>query len=244
MRRAFRKVHVGFTLIEILVSIAVIAVLIAILVPVLSAARTNSRMTKSLAGLRQIGVGFEAYLRRYSGVFPVGREGDLYKTDESSSQTFGHFEFSTAWPVLTFEEMEFPEWSETIRGPWVKRTSRSRLETGYEYSCSFLARPEMWNPSVEPSMAMLGSVRESDVLFPTKKVLMWDRDVGRLKPDAPQDRGIASIPTPTLFVDAHADTLNPRDANPTEPNRLYTGYPWTLPAFHNTVDGVRGRDFK
>lgn len=234
----------AFTLIELLVSIAVVAVLVAILVPSLAAARTKSRMTKSLANLRQIGIGFEAYLRRYSGVFPVGREGDLYKTDEASSQTFGHFEFSTAWPVLTFEEMEFPEWAETIRGPWVKRQSRSRLETGYEYSCSFLARPELWDPAIEPSMSMLLPVRENDVLFPSSKVLMWDRDIGRLKPDAPSDRDLASIPTPTLFVDSHADTLNPRDANPTAPNRLYTGYPWTLPAYHNTVNGARGRDFK
>lgn len=239
-----RRSSPAFTLIEILVSIAVVAVLIAILVPALAAARTNSRMTKSLANLRQIGVGFESYLRRYSGVFPIGREGDLYKTDEPSSQSFEHFGFSAAWPVLTFEEMEFPEWAETTRGPWTKRQSRSRLETGYEYSCSFLARPELWDPAIEATMSMLGAVRESDVLFPTNKVLMWDRDLGRLKPDEPKDREIASIPTPTLFVDNHADKPNPRDANATEPNRLYTGYPWTLPAYHNTVNGARGRDFK
>ena len=61
MSRNF-KARRGFTLVELLVVIAVIAVLIALLLPVLSSAKAKARQTICLNDLRQISLGIHLYL--------------------------------------------------------------------------------------------------------------------------------------------------------------------------------------
>ncbi len=61
-RKSFR---VGFTLIELLVVIAIIAILAAILFPVFSQAREKARQTSCLSNMRQLGVGWQAYIQDY-----------------------------------------------------------------------------------------------------------------------------------------------------------------------------------
>jgi len=60
----------GFTLIEILVVIAIIAVLVAMLLPALSGARFNARVLTCSARLRQLGVGVELYQHDYDRTLP------------------------------------------------------------------------------------------------------------------------------------------------------------------------------
>lgn len=55
----------GFTLIEILIVIAIIALLTAILFPVFSAARENARRVSCISNLRQIGMGLMQYTQDY-----------------------------------------------------------------------------------------------------------------------------------------------------------------------------------
>jgi len=57
----------GFTLIEMLVVIAIIAVLAAILFPVFSRVRENGRKTKCLANLQQISKAMDLYCSDYGG---------------------------------------------------------------------------------------------------------------------------------------------------------------------------------
>lgn len=60
--------HPGFTLVELLVVIAVIAVLAAMLMPVFAQARENSRKANCLSNLRQIGTALKLYATDYDGV--------------------------------------------------------------------------------------------------------------------------------------------------------------------------------
>ncbi len=60
----------GFTLIEVLVVVAIIALLIAILLPSLSRAREQTRQTMCLSNLRQQGVGFSTYSADNKALLP------------------------------------------------------------------------------------------------------------------------------------------------------------------------------
>jgi prepilin-type processing-associated H-X9-DG protein/prepilin-type N-terminal cleavage/methylation domain-containing protein len=62
--------HTGFTLIEILVVVAILALLVAILFPVFSRARENARKASCQNNLKQIALGFTQYMQDYDGRFP------------------------------------------------------------------------------------------------------------------------------------------------------------------------------
>lgn len=72
-RSGISLVRDGFTLVELLVVMAVIALLMGLLIPSLSAARDTARTTKCSSNLRQIGVGMLAYAASSRGYFSSGR---------------------------------------------------------------------------------------------------------------------------------------------------------------------------
>ena len=61
----------GFTLVELLVVIAVIGILAALLFPVLSGAKAKGKRTACLNNLRQINLGIHMYCDDSSDVSPV-----------------------------------------------------------------------------------------------------------------------------------------------------------------------------
>jgi len=68
--RKLLKGRAGFTLVELLVVIAVIAILAAILYPVFAIAREKARQTGCTSNLHQIGTGVQMYLQDYDGTYP------------------------------------------------------------------------------------------------------------------------------------------------------------------------------
>lgn len=62
--------RIGFTLIELLVVIAIIAILAALLFPVLARAKERGRGVACLNNMKQLGLGFQAYLQEWSGRYP------------------------------------------------------------------------------------------------------------------------------------------------------------------------------
>jgi prepilin-type N-terminal cleavage/methylation domain-containing protein/prepilin-type processing-associated H-X9-DG protein len=67
--------HRGFTLIEILVVVAIIALLAAILFPVFARARENARRTSCQSNLKQIGLAALQYVQDYDERYPYSRIG-------------------------------------------------------------------------------------------------------------------------------------------------------------------------
>jgi prepilin-type N-terminal cleavage/methylation domain-containing protein/prepilin-type processing-associated H-X9-DG protein len=65
-----KKMGRAFTLVELLVVISVIALLMGILMPALGKARNVAKRISCQSNLRQIGVGFRAYLDDNSDIFP------------------------------------------------------------------------------------------------------------------------------------------------------------------------------
>jgi prepilin-type N-terminal cleavage/methylation domain-containing protein len=119
----------GFTLLELLIVIAIIAALIAILVPVLSGARRQGKRAVCLSNLRQIGQAMQFYGNEYDDEIPA-------------SLHFG-FDFShgTPWGHALYEGVTGQPWTPSLsRDDWV-------LTLNTIYHCPL---DEIWTKPGEP----------------------------------------------------------------------------------------------
>jgi prepilin-type N-terminal cleavage/methylation domain-containing protein len=69
-RAGIRQRYIGFTLIEMLVVMAIISVLAALLFPVFSQARAAARSIVCISNLRQAGMAFAMYTQDNNGLYP------------------------------------------------------------------------------------------------------------------------------------------------------------------------------
>ncbi len=68
---AHRTRRSGFSLVELLVVLAVVAILLAILAPSLSKARRQAHVVRCASNLREIGLGWAAYRQDHRGEYPA-----------------------------------------------------------------------------------------------------------------------------------------------------------------------------
>ncbi|HON68976.1 MAG TPA: type II secretion system protein, partial [Phycisphaerae bacterium] len=66
----FVRAGAGFTLIEVLVVVAIIALLVAILLPSLQKARWQAKVIACQGHLHDLGNAFQMYANTYAGYFP------------------------------------------------------------------------------------------------------------------------------------------------------------------------------
>lgn len=77
----------AFTLVELLVVLAIIAVLAALLLPVLARARESARATACLSNLHQIGIALQIYVQENNNKLPVMRDAPTDPA-EAATNTF------------------------------------------------------------------------------------------------------------------------------------------------------------
>ncbi|GAB6166654.1 hypothetical protein JCM19992_26540 [Thermostilla marina] len=83
----------GFTLVELLVVIAVIGMLVSLLLPAVQSAREAARSADCKSNLRQIGIAVHHYALQFDGVLPFHYgEGDM--TDKHQSAMYGILPFA------------------------------------------------------------------------------------------------------------------------------------------------------
>ncbi len=96
----------GFTLLELLVVVAIIGILIAILVPLVTRVRNRALETRCLSNLRQIGIAVTLYQSEHEGKYP-GSTRDGFRTGTNE--------------MATLLEPYLP-WKHTLSGGWVDPT--------------------------------------------------------------------------------------------------------------------------
>ena len=85
--------HAGFTLIEVLVVVAIIAVLASIIFPVFSSARAKARSTRCVANLKQIGLAVDMYATDYDELYPLGKD----PADEAYPEMWSEYPYWQVW---------------------------------------------------------------------------------------------------------------------------------------------------
>ena len=101
----------AFTLIEILVVVAIIALLVAILLPSLSKARAQARNAACLSNLRQFGIAANAYAVESKGLIPAG--GSQYDFAHEAANP-GEF-----IPQINWQQIVMKMFSNKTRYKWV-----------------------------------------------------------------------------------------------------------------------------
>jgi type IV pilus assembly protein PilA len=94
----------GFTLVEIMIVVAIIALLAAIAIPNLLRARLTANETTAQATLRTMSTAFETYAAAHSGTYPTAVAGQLtgvtppYLNEDYTQGTHADYTFSVpAW---------------------------------------------------------------------------------------------------------------------------------------------------
>ena len=67
----FHPVRRGFTLLEMIVVVAIVSILAAVLIPVWNRSQGNARAAECMGHLRQIGIGLNRYLAEHDQTFPT-----------------------------------------------------------------------------------------------------------------------------------------------------------------------------
>ncbi|RJP33670.1 MAG: prepilin-type N-terminal cleavage/methylation domain-containing protein [Phycisphaerales bacterium] len=114
---ALRSGRPGFTLLEILVVIAIIALLLAILLPGLNRARQTARKVECAAHLRQIGVGWTIYADQNKGHIVPGRPAKFADPERNKYWVGNGYHYRPRWFVQMGAEAGFHAFKEPSIDP-------------------------------------------------------------------------------------------------------------------------------
>ncbi len=134
----------AFTLIEMLVVIAVISLLTAVLMPVLARARREGKAVMCLSNLRQLGIAAQLYADDNDGYYPIAYINDPEPTDSVAVYVCWDFVHVKDWETL--EERTEPGllWQKDMieniqQCPSFKGAANSDDPyTGYNYNTSYI----------------------------------------------------------------------------------------------------------
>lgn len=244
------KMHqLGFTIIELLVSIGVIAILIGILLPALSGARIRASQVKALNDLRQIGFSVQLYVDDTDSFYPYYPPDTPHLLGPPSDPIAIIFVDNDPWSIsylwVTMMHRVAP-WTDHYSSwigvgrdygglPWLDALIDDQwLQPGYRMSNSLVATPHTWSRT-ETGTPRVGATRQGQIRYPSSKVLFFDGFRPYIRPEHRDEhsRGV-------LFADGSARDVLDTDATRPVMNRITELEP---KLYHDTPDGIHGRDF-
>jgi prepilin-type N-terminal cleavage/methylation domain-containing protein/prepilin-type processing-associated H-X9-DG protein len=240
----------GFTLVELLVVIAVVAVLAAMLLPVLSRARESARRAACQSNLRQIGTAFRLYASDYDGLYPCNGDRNLWmgRNWRVVIQSYPPGGRMQSLPPGYPQPVQVQH-SDVLLCPSDERAVQVWERTSYAYSATFFHTPEQTNSlasvlqgsSCANWQAIVGALQslptvpqsEAVVAFPAQKALSaeWLSNHDKFASDCGfwSWDGSANY----LFADGHVKFLRRRQIRPAVNS---------LPDINLTRDGIAGSD--
>lgn len=234
----------GFTVVEVLVTIAIVAVLAAILVPVLAGARDSSAVSRSLSAQRQLVASRDVYGRQHADFFPhfstLDNIGGPVRMRGMTIMT-GYFRAHMAFwlaAVGPHDEglINLAMWPPVGQGPAMTDQERANgiHHSVFYLSATVAADPAVFDGSHDGASAaeprLLRGVRWAEMRFPSAKGLFLDFSMIR---GEGRDRYVAA------FGDGSAAEI-PGGASP-EPI-VAQPYGGPLSVVMSTRGGIRGRD--
>ena len=107
----------AFTLVEVLVAVAIIGVLMAVLVPALSKARECTYLTGELVSARELGTAHRMYATDHSGNVPPGfasqtmvTRGEVVAIDQNGKRLTGLTAQRYPWRLISYFEYDLGSW--------------------------------------------------------------------------------------------------------------------------------------
>jgi len=175
-----KRRRTAFSLVEVLVVIAVVGLLIAISIPAIGAVRLSAWRLKSLSNLRQVSLTVEQYTGEYRS-YPFG-SGALIElpNGERFGLFFDPWLLDRHWNVIT---QPVAPWQEHYLVWLSPRADPARFESlfngdlilsnaavpSYRYSTSFIASPRVWDPDQTAEASDLRGLMPADVLSPSEQ---------------------------------------------------------------------------
>lgn len=189
----------AFTLVEMLIAVAVMGILAALLLPIASRSVKSARAAQSLANLKSIGAVMHIYASDNNGVFPL-------VWDSATSTSW----IATIWPYSS--DRRFPGTTPTALKGSIFYTPLS--ENGTTARTFGMNEPLQ---SKYPSRMYLTTVPT-----PSKVALVGDvKTSGSFRPDQINYRnnGLAHV----LYIDGHTGAASPTDVPATTVSMFWTG---------------------
>lgn len=158
----------GFTLLEVLVVIAIIALLMAILLPALKAARFQAQQLQCSSNLAQIATGWHAYLASSRGWFlksQVAKDNEHlnYGGKQGATPTYqGPKPLNThlGLPPITTGEAEVFRCPFDVGAAWISPTSCDQYGTSYIMNQMLVGPPKLQVSSRDPCASVMQRVSD------------------------------------------------------------------------------------
>lgn len=173
----------GFSVIELIVSIAVVAVLVALALPALRGARGQARQADTLSMLRQLAVATTLYQGDFDGVFPYmgipGKPWEGLRIDGQRVQTSMYDNPSYFAQTMYYANLLVPGYFDARSaidwpGTYGQR-SRGDVHfiSPYEMTATAFAAPRYWLGDDPPDdLSLYRAVRVEECAFPSNKGLL------------------------------------------------------------------------
>ena len=237
--------NAGFTLLEILLVIALVALLVSLTIPSLAKISLRSRETHMLSDLRSHTTVVGAYANDFRDFFPciADPEATHFVVDDGDQRVlFPYFGMRIAWWTGLAESYYGRSGPSQI---FYSRPLGSGFARPYYYSDSCVARPEFWRPETRSQNGQIGGTRVAEVVFPSNKsVYCGFPYLGGQGASLEQSRrstafvGLADGSAMSLAASMMIAGVKTGDG----PESWPRSFAWTPEPGLFTLDGVRGRD--